>query len=75
MVSSKDSKRKITEVQWLVALTWDTHRGSSPFNKKRMSNIRVTNVSLRKNTLTVFSLLSVQGQEIQSLSFGKIYVV
>ena len=76
MVRSKDSYRKVTEVQWvvLVALTWDTHRGSSPFNKKRMSNISDQCVAEKEHINSLFSSVSPRLRNT-IIKLGKIYVV
>ena len=58
MVSSKDSYRKVIEVQWVVALTLDTHRGSSPFNKKKKSNISDECVAEKEHINSLFSSVS-----------------
>ena len=74
MVRSKDSYRKVTEVQWVVALTWDTHRGSSPFNKKRMSNISDQCVAEKEYINSLFSSVSPRLRNT-IIKLGKINVV
>jgi len=74
VVSSKDSYRKVIEVQWVVALTWDTHRGSSPFNKKRMSNISDQCVAEKEYINSLFSSVSPRLRNT-IIKLGKINVV